>query len=77
MAFIGTWTFESSENFEEYMKAVGVGMLQRKIGSTLKPTYHISKDGDTWVIKMESSVKSTETRFVDGVEFDEGKIIIL
>jgi hypothetical protein len=35
---VGTWNLESSENFEEYMKALGVGFATRKIGNSVKPT---------------------------------------
>lgn len=72
MAFIGTWKFESSDNFDEYMKALGIGIIKRKLGASLKPTCIISRDGNTWILKMESSAKNIETRFVEGVEFDEG-----
>jgi hypothetical protein len=72
MNFVGTWEFKSSENFDEYLKALGIGMIKRKIGASLKPTCVISKDGNTWILKMDSSVANIETRFVEGVEFDEG-----
>jgi fatty acid-binding protein 3, muscle and heart len=74
MAFIGTWTFESSHNFEEYLRALGLGMIQRKLASSLKPIYHISKDGNTWIIKMNLSIRTREIRFTEGVEFDEGTL---
>jgi len=68
---VGKWNLESSENFEEYMKALGVGFATRKIGNSVKPTYTISNDGNTWTIKLESTFKNTEIKFTEGVEFDE------
>jgi hypothetical protein len=73
MSFVGKWDFESSENFEEYMKALGVGFATRKIGANVKPTYHISQEGNTWVIRMESTFKNSEIKFQCGVEFEEGE----
>lgn len=35
---VGTWNLESSEHFEDYMKALGVGFATRKIGNSVKPT---------------------------------------
>jgi len=70
-AFIGSWNLQSSENFDEYMKAVGVGAIMAKLGSTAKPTLIISVDGDTWTMKSETTFKTTKVEFKIGVEFDE------
>jgi hypothetical protein len=69
--FVGKWNLESSENFDEYMKAVGVGAIMAKLGSTAKPTLIIEHDGDTWTIKSETTFKSTKIVCKLGVEFDE------
>jgi len=70
-ALIGTWKLVTSENFDEYMKAVGVNAIVAKVGSSLKPTLIIAKDGDTWTVRSESTFKNTEVKFQLGVEFDE------
>lgn len=69
--FVGSWDVESTDNFEEYMKALGVGMVMRKMGNSVKPTVIISVDGDTWSLKAESTFKSTEIKFELGKEFAE------
>jgi len=69
--FCGTWDMESSENFDAYMKAIGVGMIMAKLGSTAKPTLIIELDGDTWTLKSETTFKSTKVVFKLGVEFPE------
>lgn len=69
--FLGRWKLESTENFEEYMKAVGVGMVLRKVGSTMKPDLVISKEGDDWKLRTESTFKTTEINFKLDTEFDE------
>lgn len=70
-AFVGKWNMESSENFDNYMKAVGVGTIMAKVGSTAKPTLHISIDGDTWTLKSETTFKTSKVEFKLGQEFDE------
>ncbi len=63
--------FISFQNFDEYMKAMGVGFVTRKAAGSVKPTVSITNDGNNWTLKMTSTLKSSETNFVDGVEFDE------
>jgi hypothetical protein len=69
--FVGKWDMISSEKFDDYMKAVGVGAVWAKIGSTAKPKLIISVDGDKWTLKSETLVKSTSVEFKLGEEFDE------
>jgi hypothetical protein len=70
-AFVGKWKMDSSENFDAYMKAVGVGAIMAKAGSAAKPTVYISIDGDTWTLKSETTFKNSEIKFKLGQEFDE------
>ncbi|XP_029307206.1 fatty acid binding protein 4b [Cottoperca gobio] len=70
--FVGTWTLVSSENFEEYMKAIGVGFATRQMGNLAKPNLVINVD-DAGIISMtsETTFKTTEIKFKLGEEFDE------
>ncbi|KAJ1076043.1 fatty acid-binding protein, adipocyte [Ovis aries] len=70
-AFVGTWKLVSSENFDDYMKEVGVGFATRKVAGMAKPTVIISVNGDVVNIKSESTFKNTEMSFKLGQEFDE------
>ncbi|XP_074135064.1 fatty acid-binding protein, adipocyte [Sminthopsis crassicaudata] len=70
-AFVGTWKLISSENFDEYMKEVGVGFATRKVAGMAKPNMIISVQGDVITIKSESTFKNTEISFKLGQEFDE------
>ncbi|KAK7899137.1 hypothetical protein WMY93_019990 [Mugilogobius chulae] len=70
-AFVGTWNLKNSDNFDEYMKALGVGFATRKIGCMTKPTTIICMDGDQITVKTQSSVKNTELSFKLDEEFDE------
>ncbi|KAK1805107.1 hypothetical protein P4O66_019458 [Electrophorus voltai] len=70
-AFAGTWNLKESKNFDDYMKALGVGFATRQVGSMTKPTTIISVDGDTITLKTVSTFKSTEINFRLGEEFEE------
>jgi len=70
--FAGKWKLESSENFDEYMKALGVGFMTRKVGATAKPTVVISQSGAQWTLRSESAIKTVEFTFGFDEEFEEG-----
>ncbi|XP_041810625.1 fatty acid-binding protein, heart [Chelmon rostratus] len=69
--FVGTWNLKSSEKFDDYMKALGVGFATRQVGNMTKPTTIISVDGDKVTVKTQSTIKNTELSFKLGEEFDE------
>ncbi|XP_031154949.1 fatty acid binding protein 4b [Sander lucioperca] len=70
--FIGTWTLTASENFDEYMKAIGVGFATRQMGNIAKPNLVISVDDAGLVsMKSETTFKTTEIKFKLSQEFDE------
>lgn len=71
MAFFGQWNFVSSENFDNYMIAVGFSPEMAALGSKARPTLYISIDGDTWTLKSVTTMKTTIAIFQLGVEFDE------
>ncbi|XP_076367273.1 fatty acid binding protein isoform X2 [Tachypleus tridentatus] len=70
----GKFKLFSSENFDEFLKAVGVGLLIRKLGNTSKPTVEISQNGDKWKIKTITTFKTTEIEFKLGEEFEETRM---
>ncbi|GFR97375.1 fatty acid binding protein [Elysia marginata] len=67
----GTWIMENSENFDEYMKAVGVGFAKRVIGNAAKPKQEISVDNGNWKIVTSTTVTSVVLEFELNKEFDE------
>ncbi|XP_034486019.1 probable fatty acid-binding protein [Drosophila innubila] len=72
MAFIGKkYKLDKSENFDEYMKELGVGMVLRKMGNTVSPTVEITKDGETYTMTTTSTFKTSAISFKLGEEFDE------
>ncbi|XP_064191615.1 fatty acid binding protein 7, brain, a [Anguilla rostrata] len=70
-AFCATWKLVDSQNFDEYMKALGVGFATRQVGNVTKPTVVISQDGGKVTVKTLSTFKNTEICFKLGEEFDE------
>ncbi|GAB0091175.1 fatty acid-binding protein [Sergentomyia squamirostris] len=65
------YKLEKSENFDEYMKALGVGMVLRKMGNTVSPTVELVKNGDEYTFNTTSTFKSTTIKFKLGEEFEE------
>ncbi|XP_060534427.1 fatty acid-binding protein, adipocyte-like isoform X2 [Cylas formicarius] len=62
---------ESSDNFDEYMKALGVGLVTRKVGGAVSPVVELNKQGDEYVLTSNSTFKNVVTKFKPGVEFDQ------
>lgn len=61
-----------SDQFDEYMKALGVGIVFRKMGAAWKPCFELIKTGDNqYLIRSTSSVKNVDLPFTVGQEFDE------
>lgn len=57
--FVGRWKLVESENFDEYMQAVGVGSTVRQSATPAKPTLTISVDANgRWRYHSESAFKT-------------------
>ena len=69
--FVGRYVSATSENFEEYMKECGVGLITRKAAANLKVTLEIKVEGNKWVCNQFSTFKNTTLEFVVGEEFEE------
>ncbi|KAL8220271.1 UNVERIFIED_CONTAM: Fatty acid-binding protein, heart [Gekko kuhli] len=70
-AFAGVWHLTESNNFDEYMKCIGVGFATRQMANMTKPSTVITVDGDKVTLKTQSTFKTTEINFKLGEEFDE------
>lgn len=60
-----------SKNFDEYMKALGVGYFTRTIGNSVQPTVELKKNGDKYTLLTTSTFKNSEIHFQLGKEFEE------
>lgn len=67
----GRFEMISSENYGEYLRAVGVSTIQRNLAEKSKPTLEITSAGGKWTIKTLSALKNTEITFTPGEDFDE------
>ncbi|XP_067650808.1 fatty acid-binding protein homolog 6-like [Haliotis asinina] len=70
-ALLGNWQLERHENMDEYMKAVGVNIILRKMGLSITSYEEIKQDGDNWEIHITSTFKNAHLIFKLGEEFDE------
>jgi hypothetical protein len=68
---IGDWKLMTSENFEELMKEMGVGLVTRKLAMTTKPSIKFEKAGDGWIFTTSSAIKTTQIKYKLNEEFDE------
>ncbi|KAM9198555.1 fatty acid-binding protein 9-like [Dugong dugon] len=69
--FLGTWKLVCSENFEDYMKELGVRFAARNVAGSVKPTVSIGVNGDMVSIRTENPFKNTAISFKLGEEFEE------
>uniref|UniRef100_A0A670YJ67 Cytosolic fatty-acid binding proteins domain-containing protein n=1 Tax=Pseudonaja textilis TaxID=8673 RepID=A0A670YJ67_PSETE len=72
--FLGTWKLILSENFDDYMKELGVGFAQRQLGVLAKPKIIITMDKDVITIRTETIFTVNEISFQLDQEFEERTI---
>ncbi|XP_076814407.1 fatty acid-binding protein, adipocyte-like [Clavelina lepadiformis] len=70
-AMNGTWKMISSENFDAYMKALGVNAFVRKMISLAKPKVVININHNDFLYQSVSSLRKIETKCKLGEEFQE------
>ncbi|XP_017790439.1 PREDICTED: fatty acid-binding protein, muscle isoform X1 [Habropoda laboriosa] len=71
-AFLGKrYKLQSSEKFDEFMKALGVGTVTRKMGSSVSPVVELTENDGLYTLKTTSTFKNSEIKFKLGEEFDE------
>ncbi|XP_048009202.1 fatty acid-binding protein, adipocyte-like [Megalobrama amblycephala] len=70
--FVGKWKMTSSDNFDEYMKAVGAGFASRQMANLAKPSLTIALDDQGFIsMKAVTTLKTLEIKFKLDEEFDE------
>ena len=71
----GKYKLETSENFDAFLKEIGVGLMKRKLANIAYPTLEISKDEQDYIsIKTTAPFKTSTTKFRIGEEFDEERM---
>jgi len=72
MDICGKYELTSSEHFDDYLKAVGVNFILRKLATTVEwASVEITRDGDLYMMKTTTAVKSAELKFKLGEPFKE------
>uniref|UniRef100_A0A8C5WRM7 Cytosolic fatty-acid binding proteins domain-containing protein n=1 Tax=Laticauda laticaudata TaxID=8630 RepID=A0A8C5WRM7_LATLA len=72
--FLGTWKLILSENFDDYMKELGVSFAQRQLGVLAKPKIIITMDKDVITIRTETIFTVNEISFQLDQQFEERTI---
>ncbi|KAL7984218.1 hypothetical protein Chor_002788 [Crotalus horridus] len=72
--FLGTWKLILSENFDDYMKELGISFAQRQLGALAKPKIIITMDKDVITIRTETMFTVNEISFQLDKEFKERTI---
>jgi hypothetical protein len=68
----GSYIFNSSENVDEYLKELGVGLVFRKVQSVANPSLTIFPyKSNEYGIKMDSIFRTREIKFQIGEEFTD------
>ncbi|KAL2740621.1 fatty acid-binding protein 6-like [Vespula squamosa] len=67
---IGRYQYVSSENFEEYLQAIGQYETAKPFLNS-QPIIEISQNGDQWSVAIESNGKTALTTFKLGEEYEE------
>ncbi|XP_035735739.1 fatty acid-binding protein homolog 6-like [Vespa mandarinia] len=66
----GRYQYVSSENFEEYLRAIGQYETAKPFLNS-QPIIEISQNGDQWSVSIENNGKTALTTFKLGEEYDE------
>jgi len=71
LVFNQKYKLHASDNFDEFMKALGVGLVTRKMGNTVSPVIELTDNNGEYTLTSNSTFKNTVTKFRLGEEFDE------
>lgn len=66
----GVWKHEKNENFDEFLQAMKVGMIPRKMASKQSPTITITQSGDDFTI-VTKGARTVEIKFKVGGTYKE------
>ncbi|XP_078000686.1 fatty acid-binding protein homolog 6-like [Glandiceps talaboti] len=68
----GKWKHVKSENLDDFLKAMNVGLVKRKMATSTSPSLEISigEDG-TWTITLNIGITSKKSTFKIGESFED------
>ncbi|CAF0895005.1 unnamed protein product [Adineta steineri] len=70
-ALKGTWNYVSNENFDAFLKEMGINKVLRTLAKTIKPRVVIAEKDGKWSFRSETTLKTTAIEFIPGVEFTD------
>ncbi|KAJ6223913.1 hypothetical protein RDWZM_002458 [Blomia tropicalis] len=71
----GKYKLATSENFDPFLKEIGVSLVTRKLANAASPSLDVSQDDEGfYVIKATAPFKTQTTKFKLGEEFDEERM---
>ncbi|CAF0834236.1 unnamed protein product [Adineta steineri] len=70
-ALKGTWNYVSNENFDAFLKEMGINKVLRTLAKTVKPRVVIAEKDGKWSFRSETTLKTTAIEFIPGVEFTD------
>lgn len=70
----GKWKLDKSDNFDNFLKELGVNFMMRKMANTSSPTVEISRSGDEFEFKTTTALKTSVVKFTLGQEFEEERL---
>ena len=73
--FTGRYKQVKTENWDEFLKRLGVGNFKRRILKRMKPDLKITKSGDYYTLQHVLPLKSSQIRFKFGEEFKERRAV--
>ncbi|KAL5241936.1 hypothetical protein ACI65C_009346 [Semiaphis heraclei] len=75
LIFNKKYKLDTSENFDEYMKALGVGLVKRTLGNTATPIVELTKNNEGKLVLTSNSImKNSSIEFNLNEEFIEETI---
>jgi len=72
--FTGKFKLTDSQNFDEFLKELGVNFVLRNLAKTSTPVIDITQDGDLYTMKTTTAIKNSEVKFRLGEEFEEARM---
>ncbi|MGW7455151.1 lipocalin/fatty-acid binding family protein [Streptomyces sp. NPDC054787] len=70
----GKFEMTSTDNYDAYLKAVRVVMIQRQLAMKAKPTVEITEANGRWTVRTLTSLKNAEIEFTPGETVTESTV---
>lgn len=67
----GRYEMVASNNYGEFLKAIGVDMMLRNLAEKFRPTVEITEDGERMTLTILTALKNIRLDFTLGQTFDE------